>query len=108
MKKFNGVYVGWKSFDLEHLPLSKQTGFCGDAFIAKLPLWENDANGGNAFNAELPPWETDENGAVYEDISYAFVESDLYPEMVEALQRDHKEIFEPMWPATPYNPRGYY
>ena len=68
VKELNGFYVGWKSFALDLMPISEQTGFCGDAFIAKLPLWEND-----------------ENGAVYEDIPDAFVKSQLYPEMLEAM-----------------------
>ena len=60
LPELNGVYFGWKSFALDLMPISKHTGFCGDAFIAKTPLWEYDAN-----------------GAVYEDVPLAFLGSPL-------------------------------
>ena len=82
---------------MDHIPVSKHTGWCGDAFISKLPLPENDENGGGAL--KLPPWKVDENGAVYEDIPHAFVESALYAEMLEVLHLDDKEVFKSMWPA---------
>lgn len=68
VKEFNGFYIGWRSFAMDLIPLSEHTDFCGDAFIAKLPLWE-----------------CDENGAVYEDIPDGFTESPLYPLMLEAM-----------------------
>ena len=55
--EFNGVYVGWKSFALDLIPISEKTGFCGDAFVAKLPFWEFD-----------------ERGAVYEGFPEGFVD----------------------------------
>ncbi|KAL8933826.1 MAG: hypothetical protein Q9211_005560 [Gyalolechia sp. 1 TL-2023] len=58
--ELNGIYFGWKSFAMDLMPVSKHTGFCGDAFIAKTPLWEND-----------------ENGAIYEDVPVAFLGSPL-------------------------------
>lgn len=67
--ELNGVYIGWKSFALDHIPLSEHTGFCGDAFIAKTPVWESD-----------------ENGAVCEDIPVTFIRSPL---LGTALERMH-------------------
>ena len=58
--ELNGVYYGWKSFALDHVPLSEYTGFCGDAFIAKTPFLG-----------------TDEHGAVYEDVPDSFITSPL-------------------------------
>lgn len=52
------------------MPISEHTGFCGDAFIAKTPLWERD-----------------KNGAVYEDVPFAFLGSSL---MKEALEKLHE------------------
>ena len=67
-EELTGVYFGWKSFALDHIPLSEHTGFCGDAFVAKTPVWE-----------------CDENGAVYEDFPIAFVRSPLLGIMVERM-----------------------
>ncbi|KAL8735490.1 MAG: hypothetical protein Q9181_002780 [Wetmoreana brouardii] len=67
--ELNGVYWGWKSFAMDLLPKSEHTGFCGDAFIAKTPVWEND-----------------ENGAVYEDVPAAFVGSAVMRAVVEKLR----------------------
>ena len=67
--ELNGIYWGWKSFALDLMPISEHTGFCGDAFISKTPLWERD-----------------ENGAVYEDIPIAFLSSPL---LAKALERLH-------------------
>ncbi|KAL9616295.1 MAG: hypothetical protein Q9160_008835 [Pyrenula sp. 1 TL-2023] len=58
--ELNGAYWGWKSFAMDLMPISEHTGFCGDAFFAKTPLWE-----------------VDENGAVYEDIPASFLRSPL-------------------------------
>lgn len=69
LPKLNGVYFGWRSFALDHVPLSEHTGFCGDAFIAKTPVWEYD-----------------ENGAVYEDFPVAFVGT---PRLGMMLERMH-------------------
>lgn len=66
--ELNGVYFGWKSFAMHLMPLSKHTGFCGDAFFAKSPLWEYD-----------------ENGAVYEDVPVAFLGSSLLETALEKL-----------------------
>ena len=69
LPELDGIYWGWKSFALDHIPLSEHTGFCGDAFIAKRPIWERD-----------------ENGALYEDFPIAFVGSPL---LGRALERMH-------------------
>ena len=53
---------------MDHISLSEHTGFCGDAFIAKTPVWEND-----------------ENGAVYEDFPVAFVGTPLLGKMLERM-----------------------
>ena len=66
--ELNGVYFGWKSFALDLMPLSKHTGFCGDAFFAK-----------------TPPWEYDENGALYEDVPVAFLGSSLLEAALKML-----------------------
>ncbi|KAL8938111.1 MAG: hypothetical protein Q9216_004068 [Gyalolechia sp. 2 TL-2023] len=63
-----GKYFAWKSFAMDLMPKSKHTGFYGDAFIAKTPLWEND-----------------ENGAVYEDIPVAFLASPLLDKVLKEL-----------------------
>ncbi len=68
LPELNGVYFGWRSFALDHIPLSEHTGFCGDAFVAKTPVWEYD-----------------ENGAVYEDFPIAFVRSSLLGMMLERM-----------------------
>ena len=68
LPELNGIYFGWKSFALDLMPISEHTGFCGDAFIAK-----------------TPPWENDENGAVYEDVPLAFLESPLLKVALEKL-----------------------
>lgn len=68
LPELNGVYFGWMSFALDHIPLSERTGFCGDAFVAKTPVWEYD-----------------ENGAVYEDFLAAFVETPLLGMMLERM-----------------------
>lgn len=60
LPELNGIYFGWKSFDLDHMPLSEHTGFHGDAFFAKTPLWGYD-----------------KDGAVYEDVPVAFLSSPL-------------------------------
>lgn len=67
--ELNGIYYGWKSFALDLMPLSKHTGFCGDAFIAKTPTWEHD-----------------EHGAVYEDVPVTFL---LSPLLGVALEKMH-------------------
>ncbi|KAL8699564.1 MAG: hypothetical protein Q9201_005931, partial [Fulgogasparrea decipioides] len=67
--ELNGVYWGWKSFAMDLMPKSEHTGFYGDAFIAKTPIWEND-----------------ENGAVYEDVSGAFVGSAMMRALLERLR----------------------
>ena len=64
----NGLYFGWKSLALDLMPFSEYTGFCGDAFIAKTPIWERD-----------------ENGAVYEDVPLAFLESRLLEVVLKRL-----------------------
>lgn len=69
LPELNGIYFGWKSFALDLMPRSEHTGFCGDAFIAKTPLWEYD-----------------ENGAVYEDVPLAFLESRLLKATLENLR----------------------
>ena len=66
--QLNGVYIGWKSFALDLIPISEKTGFCGDAFVAKLPLWE-----------------LDEHGAVYENFPEGFVDSEFWEPMVERM-----------------------
>lgn len=66
--ELNGIYLGWKSFAMDLVPISQHTGFCGDAFIAKLPLWE-----------------CDENGAVYEDVPTAFLRSPFLKMALENL-----------------------
>lgn len=68
LPELNGIYFGWKSFAMDLMPISKHTGFCGDAFIAKTPLWEYD-----------------ENGAVYEDIPLTFLGSPLLKVALEKL-----------------------
>ena len=68
LPELNGGYFGWKSFALDHIPLSEHTGFCGDAFVAKTPVWEYD-----------------ENGAVYEDFPVAFVGTPLLGIMLERM-----------------------
>ena len=66
--ELNGIYLGWKSFAMDLMPVSRHTGFCGDAFIAKIPLWE-----------------CDENGAVYEDVPIAFLGSPFLKMALENL-----------------------
>ena len=66
----NGIYFGWKRFAMDLMPVSERTGFCGDAFIAKTPLWEYDAN-----------------GAVYEDVPLAFLGSPLLNKALEILHQ---------------------
>lgn len=68
-QELNGAYWAWKSFAMDLMPISQHTGFCGDAFIARTPIWEND-----------------ENGAVYEDVPVSFLNSSLYGKMLEKLQ----------------------
>ena len=68
LPELNGLYIGWRSFAMHLIPLSEHTDFCGDAFIVKLPLWEND-----------------EYGAVYEDFPITFVQSSLYGIMLEKM-----------------------
>lgn len=68
LPELDGIYFGWKSFALDLFPLSEYTGFYGDAFIAKTPLWEYD-----------------ENGAVYEDVPVAYLGSSLLRMLLERL-----------------------
>lgn len=67
--ELNGAYFAWKSFAMDLMPVSKHTGFCGDAFIAKTPIWE-----------------VDENGAVYEDVPVSFLHSPLLRQMLVKLK----------------------
>ena len=53
---------------MDYIPLSEHTGFYGDAFVAKTPVWEND-----------------ENGAVYEDFPVSFVRTPLLGVMLKRL-----------------------
>ena len=69
LAELNGIYWGWKSFALGHIPLSEHTGFCGDAFFAKTPAWEYGADG----------------YAAYEDVSEDFVGSGLLGVALEKL-----------------------
>ncbi|SLM40381.1 hypothetical protein LPUS_11162 [Lasallia pustulata] len=75
----NGLYFGWKSFAMEMLPLSKYTGFCGDAFIVKAVAREYAED----------EWmeEYDEYGrARYDDVfPDAFLESPLLKMVLERL-----------------------
>lgn len=68
LQELNGIYFGWKSFAMDLMPISEQTGFCGDAFVAKTPTWEFD-----------------ENGTVYEDFPVAFIGSPLLHIMLERM-----------------------
>ena len=68
LPELNDVYFGWKSFALDHIPLNKEPRFCGDAFVAKTPIWEYD-----------------EKWAVYEDFPIAFVETPLLGMMLERM-----------------------
>ena len=74
----NGIYFGFKSFALDHLPLSEYTGFCGDAFITKATAREYQTG---------EYMETyDEHGRVmYEDTSIAFLKSPLLQTVLERL-----------------------
>ncbi|KAG8525710.1 uncharacterized protein KY384_000470 [Bacidia gigantensis] len=76
LTELNGAYWGWKSFAMDLMPRSEHTGFHGDAFIAKTPIWEND-----------------ENGAVYEDVPETFIGSKL---MHETLQKLHEKEIKDM------------
>ena len=78
LPELNGVYFGFKSLALDCLPLSKYTGFCGDAFITRTKAWE------------YQPGEYmeryDEHGrVVYEDIPITFLESSLLKLVLERL-----------------------
>ena len=53
---------------MDIMPRSERTGFCGDAFFAKTPLWEYD-----------------EHGTVYEDFPVGFLGSRLWREALERL-----------------------
>ena len=49
----NGIYYGFKSFALDDLPMNKELGFCGDAFVAKVTDEEHDENGRATYD-EVP------------------------------------------------------
>ena len=65
LPELEGIYFLWKSFAMDLMPVNKHTGWYGDAFVAKTPLWEHD-----------------ENGAVYEDVPLAFLASPLLKEII--------------------------
>ena len=67
--ELNGTYLGWKSFSLDLAPVSEKTGFCGNAFIVKLPLWEFD-----------------DRGKVYEDFPDGFVDSEFWEPMLQKMR----------------------
>ena len=54
---------------MDLIPISKETGFYGDAFIAKLPAWELDGR-----------------GAVYEGFPEGFMDSEFWAPMVEKMR----------------------
>ena len=65
----NGVYLAWKSFAIDHLPLNKNASGCGDVFIAKL---------------NNPEW--DECGwTAYMDVPNELLDSGLYRRVLERL-----------------------
>ena len=50
-------------------PVSEKTGFCGNAFVVKLPLWEFD-----------------DRGNAYEDFPEGFVDSDFLEPMLKRMR----------------------
>jgi hypothetical protein len=68
--QLNGIYYGFKSFDMYGMPTSKHTGFNGDAFIVKLTEAEYGLHG----------WPT------YEDVPEAFLSSWLLGMVLERLR----------------------
>lgn len=66
----NGVYYGWKSYAVDHLPLSEHTGFYGDAFIVRRGTRERDQHG----------------SMVYGDVPDGFITSFAYNPVLTCLR----------------------
>jgi hypothetical protein len=89
----NGVYYGFKSFDLDSLPPSKHTwGVYGDACIVKMAPERYTSRGVRIikrhyddiydFNDEMSRF------AVYDDITMDVVHTGLWKELLEKLSGD--------------------
>lgn len=66
----NGVCHGSESFALGLIPVSKHTGFCGDALITKSPVQDRGEDG----------W------AIYEDVPEEFLGSISMGEVLERMR----------------------
>ena len=67
----DGIYYGWKSFAFDEMPISKHTGFCGDAFFARTRDWD--------FNESSVAWD---------DVPPELLGSELLEVLIEKLHLD--------------------
>lgn len=68
----NGVYLAWRSFAVDILPLNKNASGCGDVFIAKLKDPECD----------------EDDWTAYEDVSDELLDSGLYRRVLKRLSEN--------------------
>ena len=77
--ELNGYYMGFKRLAKDHLPLSKHTGFCGDAFVFKMKAREWTPG-------DYMEEKDDEGRLLFDDIPDGFLESAVLKRALNRLR----------------------